>query len=117
MEWKLTYVGSAESERDDQVLETILVGPVIQGCHRFVLQANAPDAALIPQDCLLGVTVIILTCSYKDQEFVRVGYFVNNEYTDPLLLENPPSVVDISKVTRNILAEKPRVTRFQIKWD
>lgn len=38
LEWKLTYVGSAESERDDQVLESVLVGPVIQGCHRFVLQ-------------------------------------------------------------------------------
>jgi hypothetical protein len=29
---------------------------------------------------MLGVTVILLTCSYDGREFVRVGYYVNNEY-------------------------------------
>lgn len=33
------------------------------------------------------------------------------------LLQNPPPEVDLSKVMRNILAEKPRVTRFPIPWD
>ena len=28
LEWKLTYVGSAESSNHDQVLDTIYVGPV-----------------------------------------------------------------------------------------
>ena len=28
-----------------------------------------------------------------------------------------PPAVDISRLTRNILADKPRVTRFQIPWD
>lgn len=31
--------------------------------------------------------------------------------------ENPPEKVDLSKVTRNILSEKPRVTRVPIRWD
>ena len=31
--------------------------------------------------------------------------------------ENPPEVVDIPRVMRNILADSPRVTRFDIKWD
>jgi histone chaperone ASF1 len=47
---------------------------------------------------------------------VRVGYYVNNEYTDPELAENPPARPVIEKIKRNILAEKPRVTRFAIKW-
>ena len=42
---------------------------------------------------------------------------MNNEYADEALLEAPPPVVDISRVTRNILAEKPRVTRFPIAFD
>ena len=63
------------------------------------------------------MTVILLTCSYDDREFVRVGYYVNNEYADEALAADPPAKPVIEKVRRNILAEKPRVTRFAIKWD
>lgn len=63
------------------------------------------------------MTVILLTCSYDDREFVRVGYYVNNEYTDEALAQDPPAKPVIEKVRRSILAEKPRVTRFNIKWD
>lgn len=62
------------------------------------------------------MTVILLTCSYNDQEFVRVGYYVNNEYAEETLRENPPEQPIFEKLYRNILAEKPRVTRFNIKW-
>ena len=48
---------------------------------------------------------------------MRVGYYVNNEYTDEALQNEPPAKPVIEKVRRNILAEKPRVTRFAIKWD
>ncbi|CAD0107111.1 unnamed protein product [Aureobasidium uvarum] len=66
---------------------------------------------------ILGVTVILLTCSYDGREFVRVGYYVNNEYTDEALIAEPPAKAVVEKVRRSILAEKPRVTRFAIKWD
>lgn len=38
LEWKLIYVGSAEDEKYDQVLESVLVGPVNIGNYRFVFQ-------------------------------------------------------------------------------
>lgn len=60
---------------------------------------------------------MLLTCSYKEQEFVRVGYYVNNEYDDENLRIEPPTLPLIHRLTRNILADKPRVTRFPIKWD
>ena len=40
LEWKLTYVGSAESEKYDQVLDSVLVGPVAAGQFRFVFQVG-----------------------------------------------------------------------------
>ena len=46
----------------------------------------------------MGVTVVLLTCSYKAQEFVRIGYYVNNEYTDPELVETPPAKPLFDKV-------------------
>ena len=135
---------------------------------------------------------MLLTCSYREQEFIRVGYYVNNELpgegdggdgtgaasntamtsavhnsgnsaasavagtpNDPLRSDKPASndnndnddiddmddmdedenvpvegieedagampvrhgPVDPSLVVRNVLASKPRVTRFQIQWD
>ena len=42
---------------------------------------------------------------------------MNNEYDLQELNENPPEVVDVARVIRNILADSPRVTRFDIKWE
>ncbi|XP_038628621.1 histone chaperone ASF1B [Tachyglossus aculeatus] len=117
LEWKIIYVGSAESEEFDQVLDSVLVGPVPAGRHMFVFQANAPNSLLIPETDVVGVTVVLITCTYHGQEFIRVGYYVNNEYTDPELRENPPLKPDFSQLQRNILASNPRVTRFHINWD
>lgn len=117
LEWKIIYVGSAESEEFDQVLDTVFVGPVPEGRHMFVFQANAPDPLKIPVADAVGVTVVLLTCSYRGKEFVRVGYYVNNEYTDAELKENPPPVPQFDKLQRNILATDPRITKFKIDWD
>jgi len=70
----VVYVGSAESDQHDQELESVLVGPVPVGMNKFVLHTKAPSADNIPITDLLGVTVVLITCSYKDQEFIRVGY-------------------------------------------
>jgi len=40
LEWKVIYVGSAESEEHDQVLDTIYVGPIPEGRHMFVFQVR-----------------------------------------------------------------------------
>lgn len=40
LEWKMIYVGSAESEEFDQVLDTIYVGPIPEGRHMFVFQVT-----------------------------------------------------------------------------
>lgn len=41
LEWKIIYVGSAESEEYDQVLDSVLVGPVPAGRHMFVFEVRA----------------------------------------------------------------------------
>ena len=117
MEWKVIYVGSAESQEHDQILEEVMVGPVPVGVNTFVLQAPAANHEAIPHDDILGVTVVLLTCSYLDEKFLQIGYYVNNEYSEPFEPENPPNPVDINKVFRNILADQPRVTRFPINWN
>ena len=65
IEWKLIYVGSAESEEYDQELDSCMVGPVPVGVNSFEFEAEAPSPDKIPASDLLGVTVILLTASYK----------------------------------------------------
>lgn len=117
LEWKLTYVGSATSDQYDQELDSLLVGPIPVGVNKFIFEADAPKTSRIPDADILGVTVILLTCCYDGREFVRVGYYVNNEYDSDELNADPPAKPIIEKIRRNVLAEKPRVTRFAIKWD
>lgn len=100
----------------DQELDSLLVGPIPVGVNKFIFEADSPDLKRIPTSEILGVTVILLTCSYDGREFVRVGYYVNNEYDSEELNREPPAKPIIERVKRNVLAEKPRVTRFAIKW-
>lgn len=100
----------------DQELDSLLVGPIPVGVNKFIFEADPPKLSQIPTSEILGVTVILLTCSYDSREFVRVGYYVNNEYDSDELNTEPPAKPIIDRVKRNILAEKPRVTRFAIKW-
>lgn len=67
--------------------------------------------------------MLLIACSYLDQEFIRVGYYVYNEY---LPFEGykeethgpPPEIesMDSRHIIRRILADKPRITRFPIHW-
>lgn len=41
IEFKLIYVGSAESEEYDQELDSILVGPVPVGLNKFVFEVSS----------------------------------------------------------------------------
>ena len=54
---------------------------------------------------------------YRSQEFIRVGYYVNNDYEDPEMHETPPTPPKYDLLKRNILASSPRVTKFKINWD
>ena len=38
------------------------------------VQANPPNPEQIPVADLVGVTVVLLTCSYRSAEFIRIGY-------------------------------------------
>lgn len=112
-------MGSAHDSHKDQVLDEILVGPVPVGMNKFVLQADAPEKDSLPENDILGVTVVLVTCSYKEREFVRVGYYVNNEFTgeyDPEVGPPTGKDLDVRLIQRQILSEKPRVTKFPISW-
>jgi len=116
LDWKIIYVGSANSNEHDQELDEMSTGPIPVGTHEFVLEASGPNPALIPAQEVVGVTVVLITCSYREQEFVRIGYYINNEYVTEEMKENPPDMPQIDQLKR-LVCLNPRVTRMVINWD
>ena len=85
------------------------------GVNAFEFEGSPPSPQSIPPEDVLGVAALILTGSYRDQEFVRVGYYQNTEYDNEEMKSAPPEKIQFEKLVRDISA-KPRVTRFQLKW-
>lgn len=92
LEWSLTYVGSPDSTQHDQLLDSVLIGPVAVGVNKFTFEAAAPDITKLPKQEWIGTTVVLLQCAYHEHVFFRVGYFVMNEYVGGELIEAPESI-------------------------
>ncbi|KAF7456287.1 histone chaperone asf1 [Cryptosporidium felis] len=117
LEWKIVYISCAESKDMDQELDCIALGPITRGALKFIFKAPPPDFAKIPPEDIHGMAVVLILGSYRNEEFIRIGYYVHNIYTDPLLEDNPPDIPILDKLQRIVLSESPRLTRFNISWD
>ena len=83
-------VGSSESDEYDQLLDSVLVGPIPRGTNKFEIRSNAPDHTKIPAKDLIGVTVILIEGFYREDMFLRVGYYVSTEYVGQAPMPAPP---------------------------
>ena len=115
--WRIIYIGQASDCGFDQVLEEAEMDALQPGQMKFLFEGQPPDVGRIQESEIVGVTGVLVTASYAGEEFFRVGYYVNNYYEEPELIENPPERPLIDRLTRHILVEKPRVTKFSIQWD
>ncbi|VDL63186.1 unnamed protein product [Hymenolepis diminuta] len=116
LEWKVVYVGSAYNSNLDQTLDSILVGPIPVGRHQFIFEVDPPDPSKIPTEDIVGVTVVLIQALYHEREFIRIGYYVSNEYKSEELANEPPAKPLIDELKRTVLTTDPRVTRFPIDW-
>lgn len=114
--WRLIYVGSAGDKSKDQELESVELGPIKKGALKFTFESDPPDFSKIDPDDVWGTTVILLEGTYRNQDFIRIGWYVHNVYIDPVLQDDPPDIPIMSKIVRYIAADEPRVTRFSINW-
>jgi hypothetical protein len=78
-----------------------------------VLQPRIPNRS--PLRTLSGwpyerlTKVVLLSVTYRDKQFIRVGYLVNNDYTDEQMRLEPPAIPDPKQLVRSICHDKPRV--------
>ena len=62
---------------------------------------------------LFGITVLLIQFIYREFEFTRVGYYINNELKGPIEKDsNSEFFFKVKNTERNILIKEPRVTQF-----
>lgn len=110
------WVGSCTSSDYDQVLDTFDVGPLYQGLTEFELECDSPNPEEVPQDELVGLTILIISFQFRQQEFLRVAYYTQVAYLDPSLNENPPIPIKKELLGRFITMAQPVVTATPINW-
>lgn len=110
------WVGSAQSSDFDQVLDSFDIGPLQQGITEFSLECDAPTPEEVPQEELIGLTILIITFQYKGQEFLRVAYYTQVAYADAVLNDHPPFPVQKERLGRYINMPQPAVTAIPISW-
>jgi histone chaperone ASF1 len=132
IEWTMTYIGSAESNRHDQLLDTVEVETVL-ATMKFVFEAPAPNLFLVPKEDQLDNSAVILSAKYRGREFCRVGFYLRHEYfpeflatlrgsTDAILSVTEPEPpcgenLNLHYLQRLVDLENPRVTHYLIDWD
>ena len=104
----VTYVGCAENPNYDQTLEQMEITIDSKGLMLLEVETNSPDPNSIPTiEDLLGPTVVILSVLYKEKEFFRCSYFVNNNYSENNVNVNNNNI-DLELVVRKISVDQPR---------
>ena len=117
IEWKMVFITS-EKHEEDQILSEIQIDPPSQlGQMRFEFTGDAPVIEKIPENDVIGVAAILLCCSYNEQEFFRCGFYLNITYDNEEMNINRPEKIDVNHLIRNLLADKPRIVRYEIDWE
>jgi histone chaperone ASF1 len=133
VEWSMTYIGSAQDNKYDQLLDTVEVETVM-ATMKFVFEAPPPNLFLVPKEDQLDNSAILLSAKYRGREFCRVGFYMRHEYpvefvnslrppnTDGLAEVVEPELpcgekLNIHVLMRLVDIENPRVTHYLIDWD
>jgi histone chaperone ASF1 len=132
VEWTMTYIGSAQDNKHDQLLDTVEVETQI-ATMKFVFEAPAPNLFLVPREDQLDNSAVILSARYRGREFCRVGYYMRHEYTPEFVDSLRPPTDGLTEVVepelpcgeklnlqflmRVVDVENPRVTHYLIDWD
>ena len=132
VEWTMTYVGSAQDNKYDQLLDSVEV-ETMMATMKFVFEARAANLFLVPKEDQLDNSAVILSAKYRGREFCRVGYYMRHEYPlefiESLRVHNDSALplvepelpcgdkLNLQVLQRLVDVENPRVTHYLIDWD
>lgn len=80
IEFEIIYSVDPKSEKNDQKICSMLVGPIPMGKIGFSLETDCLNIDFIDQKHIFGVTSVIIIGKYNSQQFLRIGYIINVRY-------------------------------------
>ncbi|MES1902480.1 MAG: ASF1 anti-silencing function 1 [Paramarteilia canceri] len=116
LHFKLLFVTDAMNSKRDQVLDSVTVDPLEPGNYKFTLKPKSIDPKQMNYEDAIGVTLIILQCSYKNEIFSNVGFIFKTFYEDEQFRDVFPNPHVYDKIIMEIINE-PKRTDFNINWD
>ncbi|KAF7637961.1 hypothetical protein Mgra_00002666 [Meloidogyne graminicola] len=72
VEWELVFVATDGKEEHDQMLDSVVIGQVREGRHKFDFEAPAPQLQNLRPEDFMDVTLLLLKCKYRDQLFMKI---------------------------------------------
>ena len=66
-----------------------------RSAHRMLAARHAPRAGEVRIGCACVTTLNPEPEPNREQEFIRIGYYVNTEYDAPELMEAPPEQIQV----------------------
>ena len=110
---KFIYVPSPINKKKDEELETYQIFGQQIGKFKITFFVTPPPIKGIKVSDLFGITVLLIQFIYKEFEFTRVGYYINNELKGPIEKDSSSEFFfKVKNTERNILIKEPRVTQF-----
>ena len=116
LKWKMVYICS-EKKEDDQILNEMQFTPPNQISQmKLEFIGDPPNIEKIPKKDIIGLSAVLLCCSYNEEEFFRCGFYINTSFDNDEMNLKIPEIIDVNYLIRNIV-NKPRIVIYQIKWD
>ncbi|KAJ1465322.1 histone chaperone [Baffinella frigidus] len=110
---KFIYVVSPLNEKSDQELESIKLPANKIGKFRVQLKFPPPDFSSISLEEIIGVTIILMIISHQKKEQLRIGYYVSNAFNKDFPNDTRfQRKNNLKYITRKIIINQPRITRF-----
>lgn len=79
----------------------------------MLVNFKPPNWEIISTEEIIGITVIILAFWYGEDEFMRIGYYINNEWTEEKIGSmGKLFVIKSEPIIRAILSDQPRITNY-----
>jgi histone chaperone ASF1 len=117
--FKIIYIGSIESSQYDQILLSLEKPITHIGEEKLSLMAVSPNPDLIPTlEDLLGMSALMVSCSYNNQEFFRCSYYVRNDYISEIDVNQiQQKNLICQNVFRCFFTAKPKIIINDIDWN
>jgi len=112
---RFVYVQSPTTKDGDDELDVYAIPANRIGKFKVNFLVASPTFYLESLIDVFGITLLLIQFTYLTREFMRIGYYVNNEICGPVERDSKSNLfLKINYIERNILKDQPRITKFSI---